>query len=137
MLATHSERITHMSVLHTHTLRAFALLLISVAGILLPACSVHKIDVQQGNVITQEELEKLHLGMGKQQVQRMMGTPLVVDPFHADRWDYIYRFLGGDSGEQQSAYLTLYFHNDRLSKIDVHNTPPKEAEVKKPANTLN
>jgi outer membrane protein assembly factor BamE len=121
---------------HSHMIRSYALLLIVVTGITLSACSVHKIDVQQGNVITQEGLEKLHIGMGKRQVQRLMGTPLVVDPFHADRWDFIYRFKAGDTDDQQSAYLTLFFSHDRLSKIDVHEAPPKEAEVKKPTTIL-
>ena len=63
--------------------------------ILLSACSIHKIDVQQGNVITKETLKKLNIGMGKKQVSRLLGTPLINDPFHKDRWDYIYYFRQG------------------------------------------
>jgi outer membrane protein assembly factor BamE len=113
---------------------AFTLALL--ATLLVSACSVHKIDIQQGNVITQEMFEKLKIGMEKQRVDRILGTPLVVDPFHRDRWDYIYIFRAGDTDDKQSAYLSLYFENDRLSKIDVHSELPKEADVKKPGMSL-
>lgn len=112
----------------------FALALFAV--LLISACSVHKIDVQQGNVITQEMFEILKIGMGKQQVERVLGTPLVVDPFHRDRWDYLYYFRAGNTDETQSAHLSLYFESDQLSKIDVHSALPKEADVKKPGMAL-
>ncbi len=99
--------------------------------VMLAACSVHKIDIQQGNVITQEMLEKLKTGMNKQQVSRLLGTPLVEDPFHKGRWDYIYKFVAGDTGEKQSSHIVLYFTGDDLTKIDVRETPPAEADVRK------
>jgi outer membrane protein assembly factor BamE len=101
-----------------------------VAG--LSACSIHRIDIQQGNVITQEVLEKLMLGMEKEQVRHLLGTSLIEDPFHKDRWDYIYRYQAGNTDEHQSAHLSLQFSDGRLSAIDVRETPPKEADVKKP-----
>jgi outer membrane protein assembly factor BamE len=116
-------------------IRFTTLLLIALAGLGLGACSVHKIDVQQGNVITQEVLNKLTVGMDKGQVKRLLGTPLIEDPFHNNRWDYVYRFKAGNTKEQQSAHLTLLFEDDRLQKIDVIKAPPKEAEIKKPALT--
>lgn len=108
----------------------FALVLFS--ALMLSACSVHQIDVQQGNVITQEMFEKLKIGMEKPRVERLLGTPLVVDPFHRDRWDYVYIFRAGNTDERQSAHLSLYFENGQLSKIDVHSELPKEADVKNP-----
>jgi outer membrane protein assembly factor BamE len=100
--------------------------------VLLSACSVHKIDIQQGNVITQEMFEKLKIGMEKNRVEGILGTPLVTDPFHRDRWDYVYVYKAGNSDEKQSAHLTLYFANEQLNKIDVQSELPKEADVKKP-----
>ncbi len=99
--------------------------------ILLGACSVHKIDVQQGNVITQEMLEKLKIGMDKPQVSRLLGTPLIEDAFHKGRWDYVYKFVSGDTGEKQSSHITLFFDGESLTKIDVREAPPAEADVKK------
>ncbi|HEC19879.1 MAG TPA: outer membrane protein assembly factor BamE [Gammaproteobacteria bacterium] len=104
--------------------------------LLLSACSVHKIDVQQGNVITQEMFEKLKVGMDKKRVLGILGTPLIVDPFHRDRWDYVYIYHAGNSDDEQSARLTLFFTDQRLSKIDVLSPLPKEAEVKKPAQAI-
>ena len=58
---------------------------------------LYKIDVQQGNVIEQEMLDKLQPGMDKGQVKFIMGTPVIVDPFHSERWEYIYSYQeGGD-----------------------------------------
>jgi outer membrane protein assembly factor BamE len=100
-------------------------------AIILSACSVHRIDVQQGNVTTQEMLEKLKIGMEKQQVSKLLGTPLVEDPFHEGRWDYIYKFVAGDTDEIQSSHIILYFNGNSLTKIDVLKAPPAEADVKK------
>lgn len=99
--------------------------------IILGACSVHKIDIQQGNVITQEMLKKIKIGMDKPQVSRLLGTPLVKDPFRKGRWDYIYKFVAGDTDKTQSSHITLFFDGDNLAKIDVREAPPAEADVKK------
>ena len=112
-----------------NVVRSFSMALSIV--IILGACSVHRIDIQQGNVITQEMLEKLKIGMDKPQVSRLLGTPLVKDPFQEGRWDYIYKFVAGDTGEKQSSHIVLYFTGDNLTKIDVRDAPPAEADVKK------
>jgi len=116
--------------------KARRLLFIALTLLLLSACSIHKIDIQQGNVITQEMFEKLKIGMEKKRVERILGTPLIADPFHRDRWDYVYNFIAGNTNERQSASLTVYFEGDRLSKIDVRSALPTEHEVKKPGSAL-
>lgn len=110
------------------------IIFIAILG-LLTACSIHKIDVQQGNVITQEMMEKLTIGMSKDQVQRLLGTPLIDDPFHSGRWDYIYRYMSGDTDDSQSAHVSLYFKDDKLERIERRTALPKESEVKKPELT--
>lgn len=100
---------------------------------ILTACSIHKIDIQQGNAITQEVVDKLKIGMDKKQVVQIAGTPLINDPFHYDRWDYIYQFIAGDSGELQSSAMTLYFVGNKLSRIDIREAPPTEENLKKPS----
>ncbi|MCF6338230.1 MAG: outer membrane protein assembly factor BamE [Gammaproteobacteria bacterium] len=104
--------------------------------LLSSACSVHKIDIQQGNVITQEMFEKLKIGMDKTRVEMTLGAPLIVDPFRRDRWDYVYIYEAGNTDEHQSAHLTVYFENNQLTKIDVQSVLPKEHEVKKPGSPL-
>src|SRR5215475_3026894 len=61
----------------------------------IPTLTPYRMDVQQGNVVTQEMVEKLKPGMTPSQVRFILGTPLVVDAFHKDRWDYVYRFTRG------------------------------------------
>jgi outer membrane protein assembly factor BamE len=89
-----------------------------IASLWLTGCSryhlVHKIDVQQGNVITQDEVNLLEPGMTRRQVQFVMGSPMIADVFHQDRWDYIYTMEPG-YGEPSEERITLFFDNDLLT----------------------
>lgn len=77
---------------------------------------VYRIDIQQGNEITQAMLNKLRVGMDERQVKFIMGTPLLIDPFHPDRWEYLYfNQEGGDDAE--SRHISLYFKDKKLSHI--------------------
>jgi len=94
----------------------------------LTACEPHRIDIQQGNKIKPETLEKLKVGMTRKQVVFLLGTPLLKDPFHQDRWDYIFYLKPGNQAVKQSR-VTLHFKQGRLIKIDdvayapeMHNT---------------
>lgn len=78
--------------------------------------SPYRIDVRQGNFVTQEMVAKLRPGMSKDQVRFVLGTPLVTDIFHADRWDYVYRFQPGN-GEVQQRRLIVYFVDDKLARV--------------------
>ncbi len=98
--------------------------------LLLNACIIHKIDIQQGNVITAEMLENVTTGMNAQQVMSIIGTPLIVDPFRTDRWEYVYSLKLGDSKEEQFSYITLHFINDILDEIVINKTLLKESEIK-------
>lgn len=97
------------------------LLMLSVLG----ACSStriggigpHRIDVQQGNALDQESVAKLKPGLTRSQVRFLLGTPLLVDPFHPNRWDYVYTFhKAGKLTEQKR--ITLYFDNDVLQRME-------------------
>ena len=80
----------------------------------------HRIDIEQGNAITQEEFESLYTGMNRSEVLEAVGAPMMQDPFHADRWDYIYRLKPG-KGRERNSHFTLYFRDDVLVKIDGEN----------------
>lgn len=88
--------------------------------LLVAGCSVYKVDVQQGNVIDDEELAKLKVGMKKNQVIFLIGSPLLTDPFHKNRWDYVYALTPG-GGKTSSKVLTLLFEGDTLVNIDNSN----------------
>jgi len=79
--------------------------------------SPYKIDIQQGNVITEEMLAKLKPGMTPSQVRFIMGSPLVQDPFHPDRWDYVYRYLKNDKVTEQRR-ITVVFEDEKLKGIE-------------------
>ena len=78
---------------------------------------VYQIDVQQGNAITQEMLAQLKPGMNRNQVRFVMGTPLVQDTFHTDRWDYLYTFQKG-GGDRERRLITLVFEDDVLAYVE-------------------
>jgi outer membrane protein assembly factor BamE len=96
----------------------------------------YKVTIQQGNVITQEMVEKLKPGMTKSQVRFVLGSPPVTDIFHANRWDYVYNLkVAGDLKEERK--LTLYFENDLLTRVAGDVVPmsaeDKQASAAKPA----
>lgn len=69
--------------------------------------------VQQGNVVTQEMVNQLQVGMDRNQVLFIMGTPTIVDPFRDNRWDYVYNRFEDNELVEEYQY-TLFFENDRL-----------------------
>lgn len=78
---------------------------------------VHKIDVQQGNVITQDMIAQLQLGMDKKKVNFVMGSPIIMDTFHANRWDYLY-MISERGGRPKRRRITLFFENDVLVRAE-------------------
>jgi len=95
----------------------------------LAACSPkalvtpYTIDVQQGNVVTDDMLRKVKPGMTKSQVRYALGTPLIIDPFHSDRWDYVYRMRKDGELVGQSK-LTVIFEGDKLKAVEGTVLPP-------------
>lgn len=81
-------------------------------------CSVYRPEIQQGNILDLMQIDKLKTGMSKRQVVYVMGTPLLKDPFHKDRWDYIHTVKHNSSAGTTIQRLTLYFDNDSLQRID-------------------
>lgn len=79
---------------------------------------VHKIDVQQGNVVTQEMVAQLRLGMNKKKVRFVMGTPIIQDTFHSSRWDYIYTFHEGGGGTERRRITTVFNEDGKLIALE-------------------
>ncbi len=100
---------------------------ILVLSILLTTGCVYVADVQQGNVIEKKELDQLKTGMTKKQVKFLLGSPIIQDPFHHDRWDYVYTFREGDNSDIEKRSLTLLFKGNILKKITNRGYPnPKK-----------
>ena len=74
----------------------------------------YRINVQQGNLVEQKQIVQLRPGMTRDQVRYVLGTPLLQDPFHADRWDYVYRFENGQTGEITMRNIFMYFNSAGL-----------------------
>jgi outer membrane protein assembly factor BamE len=100
-------------------MRIPALILIAV----LAAACVHKIDVEQGNYVTQDVVDRLKPGMSKSQVKMLLGTPLLNDIFHTNRWDYY--FDNAVAGKRVAhKHLTVFFEDDKLVKWSGDANPP-------------
>jgi len=94
-----------------------------VLALLLGACALpdfiapYRIDIQQGNYITQEMVSQLKPGMSKEQVRYLLGTPLLTDIFHAERWDYVYSFdRRGQPREHRR--IAVFFQDGKLARLD-------------------
>ncbi len=89
---------------------------------LLGLFSPHRIDIQQGNVVTQEQLARVKPGMSRLQVRDALGTPLLADSFHPDRWDYIFTLRQGGKLVQRRN-VVLYFDGDVLKSVEAPEVP--------------
>lgn len=103
--------------------------LVASCGGLSGPLSPYKMDIRQGNFVTAEMREKLKLGMTRQQVRYVLGTPMVSDAFHGNRWDYVYLLeQHGKLVEQRR--LTLHFDGDNLARIEDGSQPVEAAPAK-------
>lgn len=102
------------------------LLAVVSAALVLTACSFdaltdrvnpYRIDVRQGNYVEQSMVAQLRRGMTREQVRFVLGTPLVVDVFREDRWDYVYLFQPG-RGPAEQRVISVFFVDDLLDRVD-------------------
>lgn len=109
-------------------------LLIAIALVCLTACGavgfpgVYRIDIEQGNLVTQEMVDQLKPGMSRRQVRFIMGTPLVEDSFNQSRWDYPYVIRNGRNVIRE-ANLTIYFDGDTMTHLAGDYAPRVEGEA--------
>jgi outer membrane protein assembly factor BamE len=87
----------------------------------------YRIEVVQGNVVTQEMLAQLRAGLTREQVRYVLGSPLLTDVFHADRWDYVFSIRRQGTPAQERR-VTVYFEQDRVSRFDA-SALPSEREI--------
>lgn len=93
----------------------------------IPGLQAHRMEIQQGNYVTQEMIAKLQPGMTRDQVRFVLGTPLVADAFHADRWDYMFRRQRANSREIEQRRIVIFFDDGRLSRIEGDVTPAADS----------
>ena len=106
----------------TRSKLSFKFVSMVIFSVVLSGCSyinnlTYKVNKQQGNITEQKHVDKLEIGMTKEQVKFLLGTPMSVDSFNHDRWDYIYTYQAGNR-EPTRNNLTIYFENNKLAKFE-------------------
>ncbi|MBS0319505.1 MAG: outer membrane protein assembly factor BamE [Proteobacteria bacterium] len=123
------------------SLRRFATCAAAALALVLAACQtvderfptarnwfVYKLDINQGNYLTADQVAKLKPGMTQSQVKLALGTPLLIDPFHDDRWDYIYRFTR-QGRLVEDRQFRVYFVDAKLARWEGDEMPKSAIEI--------
>lgn len=100
------------------TLNRFAKPLIALVCALSLAGCVYKVDILQGNHLDAETIDQVEIGMTRSQVRFILGTPMVKDPFHESRWDYVYYFKRGGNYDPIRQRLVVNFEGDKVVSVD-------------------
>jgi outer membrane protein assembly factor BamE len=103
--------------------------LVSVVLALGLASCVYRMDVQQGNLLDAEQVDQVEVGMTRSQVRFLLGTPMVIDSFDADRWDYVYSFRRGHSREVTRRHLVVWFDGDKVVRLEEPIPIPRPASA--------
>ncbi len=93
----------------------------------IPGITPYKMEIQQGNFVSQEMVSKLKPGMTKEQVRFVLGTPLITDIFHGDRWDYVY-WREDQAGNREQRKLAVFFDKGKLARLDGDVVPAKAGQ---------
>jgi len=78
---------------------------------------VYRANISQGNIVEEEDLDQVEVGMTRSQVRFLLGTPMIEDPFHQDRWDYVYYVTIGRNDASAKRWITVLFADDKVSEI--------------------
>ena len=89
-------------------------LLAAACGLITP----YRIEIQQGNYVTQEMVAQLKPGLTRDQVRYVMGTPLVSDIFHEERWDYVFLRQRANSSDVERRRIAVFFEDGKLKRVD-------------------
>jgi outer membrane protein assembly factor BamE len=87
-------------------------------GMSMLAGCVYRIDIQQGNFLEDEDIDRVTVGMTRVQVRALLGTPMVADPFESSRWDYVYYLKQGRLKKPIQRHFIVFFDGDKVTKID-------------------
>lgn len=93
-----------------------ALLVMCIALAISSGC-VYRASISQGNLIKQEDLDQVEIGMTRNQVRFLLGTPMIGDPFHKDRWDYVYYLKVARNDATFKRWVSVFFEDDIVSEL--------------------
>jgi outer membrane protein assembly factor BamE len=100
----------------------------SSTGRLLGVFTPYRIDIMQGNVVTKEQIALVKIGMSREQVREILGSPLLASAFHAERWDYVFT-LRREGVEPQRRSIVAVFKDDKLDKLEAPDLPSEREFV--------
>ncbi|HOX66362.1 MAG: outer membrane protein assembly factor BamE [Rhizobacter sp.] len=95
------------------------------SGTILSVVTPYRVDIVQGNVVTKEQVARVQIGMSRAQVRDILGSPLLADVFHADRWDYVFTIRRQGTEPQRRSIVAL-FEGERLKSLDTGGDLPAE-----------
>ena len=87
------------------------------ATLLVTTGCVYRANISQGNIVVEEDLDQVELGMTRSQVRFLLGTPMIDDPFHVNRWDYVYYVKIGRRDATAKRWVSILFEDDRVDEI--------------------
>ncbi|MFQ5609716.1 MAG: outer membrane protein assembly factor BamE [Woeseiaceae bacterium] len=99
-------------------MRRFKHLVLAILVLVIASGCVYRANISQGNLVKQEDLDQLEVGMTRSQVRFLLGTPMIDDPFHADRWDYVYYVTVGRQDAGFKRWVSVVFEDDKV--IELH-----------------
>jgi len=86
-------------------------------GVATGGC-VYRVNISQGNYLESKLVDQVKVGMTRSQVRYLLGTPMVADPIHPDRWDYLYYFKAGKTGKTDRQLIIVYFADEKVTRIE-------------------
>jgi outer membrane protein assembly factor BamE len=98
-------------------MRKLLLLALAFSTLAFTSGCVYRANISQGNLIEQEDLDQVEVGMTRNQIRFLLGTPLIDDPFHAERWDYIYYIRIGRNDAAFKRWVTIVFENNIVTEV--------------------
>ena len=99
------------------TMRKLLISVLLCFSLLISSGCVYRASIAQGNLIKQEDLDQAEVGMTKNQIRFLLGTPMIDDPFHSERWDYVYYLVLGRDDAIQKRWVSIFFAGDHVSEI--------------------
>lgn len=91
-------------------------LVLLLATVFASGC-IYQAALSQGNLLDQEDVDQVEVGMTRSQVRFLLGTPMIADPFHEDRWDYVYFLRIGRDKARAKRWISVFFEGDNVSEV--------------------
>lgn len=97
--------------------RKSILVVLLLATVLAMSGCVYRANISQGNIVEEEDLDQVEVGMTRNQIRFLLGTPMIDDPFHMNRWDYVYYLKIGRNDASAKRWISILFDDDKVSEI--------------------